>query len=81
MSGTYKLFEMTSEPLSEDKAGDPITSVNTLGEAVATLELRAADPSATTNRFLIQKNDEPLLTLEEARARLKSEDNIDLSPT
>lgn len=78
MSDMYSLFEMTGGPSDKGTAGDPIATVNTLGEAVATLELRVAVPGVAANRFLLQKNDKPLLTLQEARARLISENKLGL---
>jgi hypothetical protein len=75
MSNTYKLFEVSADWTTESTV-EPFATVGTLGEALATLELRAADPNRMTDRFLVQRDDEPPMTLEEIRDKLISEDKV-----
>lgn len=79
MSDTYKLFEIP-EDSPNDHPLEPIATVNTLGEALAALDLRAVDKSRAANRFLVQRNDEPPMTIEEIRDRLLSEDKVGFRP-
>lgn len=50
MSDTYKLFQI-SENAPSDHALEPIATVNTLGEALAALNLRTVDKNGAANRF------------------------------
>lgn len=79
MSDTYKIFEI-SDDLPTVDALEPITAVNTLGEALAALELRAAETEKAADRFLVQRNDEPPMTIDEVREKLISEDRLGFRP-
>jgi hypothetical protein len=79
MADTYKIFEL-SENSPTDRSLEPIATVNTLGEALAALDLRAADQAGSTNRFLVQRNDEPPMTIDEIRNKLISGDKVGFRP-
>ncbi len=73
---TRTSFSKVSADWTTESTVEPFATVGTLGEALATLELRAADPNRMTDRFLVQRDDEPPMTLEEIRDKLISEDKV-----